>query len=610
MCGICGFVKLKSDKLNREHLLRMNDTITHRGPDEGGDFEHKNVFLAMRRLSIIDLAQGHQPMFSPDNQLCVVFNGEIYNYKELKAELEQAGYQFATESDTETLLHGYQAWGIEGLLSRLNGMFGACLYDMTNQLLYLFRDRAGEKPIYYYADPNYFIFGSELKVLTHTHSIPCQIDEAELAKYLMFQFTPGDKTLLKNVFKLPAGSFLRMDVKTLDFKIEPYWKIHFSEAPPNQSFDDYKAQLVELLRDSVKIRLRADVPVGAFLSGGLDSSINVALISDLGISDLNTFSIGFEHQDFDESPYSRQVAEHFGTKHHHFLLNPNELATLLPRVLEMVDEPVADAACIPTYWLCLESRKRVKVALTGEGADELFAGYEYYKHLPPVTHSPTTSWWQQIKGRLMGQPTFELAGQPDTISGFPLMVPASTAVQLIQSDVSPESLIAPIHQATFATTGIASNRFLTKAQYLDIKTWLAHDLLMKVDKMSMANSLEVRAPFLDHRLIEFSFMLPDAYKIQGGAVKHVLRESFRKALPDIILDRQKHGFNLPMHQWLRKELKELVHDTLSPQAIQTGGILNAKTVGTVLTQFMEHQVACERLVFSLFVFQHWWNSLK
>ncbi|MBF0279391.1 MAG: asparagine synthase (glutamine-hydrolyzing) [SAR324 cluster bacterium] len=612
MCGICGFVTRNAPQLDLEHLRRMNEMMIHRGPDEGGDFSDGKVFMAMRRLSIIDLAQGHQPMFSPDKTLCVVFNGEIYNYRELQQELQQQGYDFTTESDTETLLHGYHAWGMEGLLARLNGMFGFCLYDTARKQLFLARDRAGEKPVYYYKNSEYFVFASELKALTQSGSIPCSIDQDALAAYLLHQFTPGSQTLLAGVSKLPPGSFLRLSPETLDYQVVSYWELSQTNTESQLSLQEHQHKLFELLKDSIKIRLRADVPVGAFLSGGLDSSINVALIASLGITDLNTFSIGFEHQDFDESPYSRQVADHFGTKHHHFLLNPRELTTLLPQVLAMVDEPVADAASIPTYWLCQESRKIVKVALTGEGADELFAGYDYYREQPvlPLRASQKT-WKQKIKQFFRKKPfPLDLQGIPDPVSGFPLMAPPETIAQLLASDNDPGLLLQKLHQRVTENFQIFPNHALARAQYYDIKTWLPDDLLMKVDKMSMANSLEVRAPFLDHRLIEYSFTLPDTLKIQGNDVKFILRKSFADLLPPAILKREKHGFNLPMHLWLRAELKDLVMDTLNPETLGREGVLNAREVNAVLEQFMNHDAPCERLIYSLYVFQQWWHTLK
>ncbi|MBF0289202.1 MAG: asparagine synthase (glutamine-hydrolyzing) [SAR324 cluster bacterium] len=612
MCGICGFVTKHTSRLDLRHLRRMNDIMAHRGPDDAGDFVDQNVFLAMRRLSIIDLAQGHQPMLTPDKTLCVVFNGEIYNYQELRQELQQKGYHFLTDSDTETLLHGYHAWGIDGLLSRLNGMFGFCIYDAAQKQLFLARDRAGEKPIYYYRNSDYFIFASELKVLAHTHSVPCTIENDALAGYLLHQYTPGSQTLLAGTYKLPPASYLRLNTENLDYEIISYWDIPHSTSLASASLEEHKAKLYDLLSDSVKIRLRADVPVGAFLSGGLDSSINVALIATLGITDLNTFSIGFEHQDFDESPYSQQVAQHFGTKHHHFLLNPRELISLLPRVIAMVDEPVADAASIPTYWLCQESRKFVKVALTGEGADELFAGYDYYRHLPySLPPSPAISWKQKIKQFLgLSNLPLDLQGMPDPISGFPLMTPFHTIAQLLVSECSPEYLLASYHRQMTKNFSIFPDHLLAKAQYYDTKTWLPDDLLMKVDKMSMANSLEVRAPFLDHRLIEYSFTLPDELKIQGDTVKFLLRESFAELLPASILNREKHGFNLPMHIWLKGDLKELVMDTLNSDTLKQEGVLNSKVVASILDQFMNHNASCERLVYSLYVFQQWWHALK
>ncbi len=614
MCGICGFVTRNAPQFDLEHLRRMNEMMLHRGPDGGGDFTDGQVFMAMRRLSIIDLAHGHQPMFSPDKTLCVVFNGEIYNYRELQEELRQLGYTFVTESDTETLLHGYHAWGMEGLLSRLNGMFGFCFYDASQKQLFLARDRAGEKPVYYYRNSDYFMFASELKVLTQSGSIPCSIDENALAAYLLHQYTPGSQTLLKNVYKLPPGSYLRLSPETLDYEILSYWNIPHSasESRSQLSLKEHQATLYELLKDSIKIRLRADVPVGAFLSGGLDSSINVALIATLGIRDLNTFSIGFEDQDFDESRYSQQVAEHFGTKHHHFLLNPRELTTLLPKVLAMMDEPVADAASIPTYWLCQESRKSVKVALTGEGADELFAGYDYYQKLPVVPEkSSQQSWKQKIKHALGWKSlSLDLRGIPDPISGFPLMAPPQTIAQLLMTENSPDSWLSAFHRQVTDNFQVFPKQALARAQYYDLKTWLPDDLLMKVDKMSMANSLEVRSPFLDHRLIEYSFTLPDALKIQGSTVKYLLRESFAHLLPATILNREKHGFNLPMHLWLRNELKDVVMATLNPETLKREGILNAKTVAAVTEQFMDHNAPCERLIYALYVFQQWWQTIK
>lgn len=613
MCGICGFVNQRAAPLKREHLQQMNEAMRHRGPDDGGEFVHQDVFLAMRRLSIIDLEHGHQPMLTPDGNLCVVFNGEIYNYRELREALEKAGYSFSTESDTETLLHGYCAWGIEGLLSRLNGMFGICLYDIAKNQLFLARDRAGEKPIYYYQDANTFIFASELKALMQAPVVPCVLNEEALALYLLHQYPPGPATLLKDVHKLLPGTYLSLKTETLESQVVSYWNLAEAALPSAFSLQAHKAQLTELLTEAVKIRLRADVPVGAFLSGGLDSSINVALIAHLGITELNTFSIGFEHQNFDESPYSREVAEHFGTKHHHFLLNPRELVTLLPQVIGRVDEPVADAAAIPTYWLCQESRKFVKVALTGEGADELFAGYDYYRTRlhSEVSERPQETWQQKVKRYLgIGTENWHLQGIPDAISGFPLIAPPQTIARLLNAEHAPEQLLETLHCRWLEKFPLLENPSLARAQYYDLKTWLPDDLLMKVDKMSMANSLEVRAPFLDHRLIEYSFTLPDALKIQGNTVKYLLRESFQSLLPPAILHREKHGFNLPMHLWLRQELKELVMDTLHPETLKRGGILSSKGVSEVLDQFMNHNASCERLIYALYVFQQWWQGLN
>lgn len=577
----------------------MCDQMAHRGPDDEGTFTDGCVHLGVRRLSIIDLEGGHQPIVSPNRRLCLALNGEIYNYVELARELCDRGYQFRTRTDTETLLHGYSAWGLDGLLQRLNGMFAFCLYDQASGRLILARDRTGEKPLYYASGSDYFVFASELGALVHSGLVSPEVNRRSLARYLRYQYAAGSESILSGVSRLPPGHFLVLDVRTRQIEIQRYWR----PRPGDRiAAGEWQHTLRHLLTDSVRLRLRADVRVGAFLSGGVDSSINAALMVAAGAGNVDTFSVGFEHSEFDESPYSRLMADHLGTRHHHVVLTPAKATELLPSAIAAMDEPIADQAAIPTYWLCAEAKRSVGVALTGEGADELFAGYDWYAPFAPMRVLPRI--WRSVRTTVQS-PWRSRRRERDPVSGFEMMASVDCVESLLSAAAASD---APVDRITHS----AFNGRLTpllRAQLQDLTTWLPDDLLVKADRMSMAHGLELRAPYLDHRVIEFSLNLPDRCKIHQKTAKAILRETFADLLPPAIVARRKQGFDLPLRRWLRGELRELVRDTLSSSAVARDGTFVAASVDRVVSDFMERRTENGRLVFALYVFQEWWRHL-
>lgn len=611
MCGICGIIHFDREKKVSEEAVRsLNESMAHRGPDDDGYLLNGHVGLGHRRLSIIDLRKGRQPIYNEDRSVAVVFNGEIYNFQELRDDLQRSSHLFLTDSDTEVLVHGYEQWGIEGLLERCNGMFAFCLYDMGREILFLVRDRLGKKPLYYVHQKGSLIFASEVRGLVTGGFAPRDINPIALNHYIRMHFSYGEESLVKGVKRVLPGHYIRVDCRNGNLAVRQYWILKAEKKRKRLGFQDYRERLSFLLRDSVRLRRIADVPVGTFLSGGLDSSIVTGLLAEM-VHPLNTFSVGFEEDGFDESAHSIAVSSLFHTEHHHLPLTGTKFADLLMEIMARMDEPIADAAIVPTYWLSREARKTVTVVLTGEGADELFAGYEHYE--PFLKRHLSLPGRLAFAGKcLLGiQGSSDPNGSPQShLSGFPFTLSFNLRKKLIHPDYLIPKAESQYYLSLMRSYRVMGGTALDQALMADMRSWLVDDVLMKLDKMSMLNSLEARAPFLDYRLVEFALTIPDDYRIRMGIEKHILRESFRNLLPPTIVARKKQGFNLPMGTWLKKDLASLCMEFLSPGKIRQNGFFDEKAVSALLARHDEGGTSFERIILTILMLQMWWNSFR
>jgi asparagine synthase (glutamine-hydrolysing) len=557
----------------------MCEVIRHRGPDDEGIHVEGGVGLGMRRLSIIDLSTGHQPIHNEDETVWLVFNGEIYNYRELRAELERAGHRFYTASDTETIVHAYEEWG-EAAFGRLRGMFGIALWDRRSRTLLLARDRAGIKPLHYAERGGRLYFGSELKSLLAAGAVDGELDLESLDHYLTFLYTPRDRSIFAGVSKLPPGHLLRWhDGRS---EVQAYWQVGTRESFKGTA-DEAAGELRRVLADAVKSHMISDVPLGAFLSGGVDSSAVVGLMAEASDRPVKTFSIGFDEPQYDELEHARAVARHFGTEHHEFVVRPDGLG-ILDQLIEHFDEPFADSSAIPTWYVSEIARRHVTVVLSGDGGDELFGGYDRYLSHPRVAQFDRLP----IPGRR------RLAGMiwpllPHGVQGknFLRHVALDTDARFIDSVAlfradEKAALYTPAMRSALrganaeATLGRHFARFTdlpahSRMMRFDFETYLPEDVLTKVDRMSMAHSIESRVPLLDNAVIDFAATLPARLKIHNGRRKHVLKEAVRDLLPSGILDRTKQGFGVPLDMWFRGGLTGMFADILgSPRAKQRG----------------------------------------
>lgn len=588
MCGIAGFVsrdKHRDQGDARAVLDRMCRVISHRGPDDQGMLVDDRVALGMRRLSIIDLAGGHQPMSGCDGAVTIVFNGEIYNYRELQRELESRGHQFKSHSDTETIVHAFEEYGA-GCVEHLRGMFAFAIWDTRTRTLFIARDRVGKKPLYYTTRGGGLIFGSELKSLREHPEFRSDLNIEALDAYLTFGYVPDPLTIFRDVHKLPPGNYLTF--KDGDAPVEQYWDFPYEHAQQNpaRSEDECLEELRELLDEAVRLRMEADVPLGAFLSGGVDSSAVVGLMARHATQPVKTFSIGFHEDSHNELKYARIAAERFGTDHHEFIVTP-DICDIIDELVWHFDEPFADSSAIPTYMVSKLARQHVTVALSGDGGDELFAGYTRYAldrkrsgfaNLPRVVRQgvmqplgrnlPHGAWGRNYLHNVALDPldryiedvsVFTRLNKPSLYTGdFRRQLGTSEAAQRFRALAAHSRADDP----------------LDPLLYLDSKTYLPGDILTKVDRMSMAVSLEARVPLLDHKLVEFvCTRIPASMKMKGLETKHIFKRAVRDLVPAEILDRPKQGFGIPIDQWINQQLRERVRGTLTePRTLQRGYI--------------------------------------
>ncbi len=595
MCGIAGlFDFVGHSEFDRNLLEAMNQSQFHRGPDEGGQFLEAGVALAHRRLSIIDLSSGQQPMHSADGRVCVVYNGEIYNFGELARELKQCGYQFRTRCDTEVILYAWQEWG-EACVQRFRGMFAFALYDKTRQCLFLARDRLGVKPLFFSVlDGRTLAFGSELKVLKAHPRLSRTLDPQAVEDYFALGYIPEPKTIYRDVFKLrPGHTLLIQRGKPVPAQHE-YWDVPFAPVAVG-SQEDLCVELFARLREAVDIRLVAEVPLGAFLSGGVDSSAVVAAMAQLQDAPVNTCAIGFDVPQFNETDFARQVAQRYGTNHLERIVASDDF-DLLDTLAGLYDEPYADSSAIPTYRVCQLARERVTVALSGDGGDENFAGYRRYR-------------WHMHEERLrrvlplgIRKPVFAALGRLyPKLDWAPRVFRAKTTFEALArnsveaylhsvsltSEEQRNAMFSPALQRelqgyraveTFAYHAQRSptDDPLSLIQYLDMKTYLVGDILTKVDRASMAHALEVRVPLLDHKFVEWVSGLPVNYKLRGQEGKYILKKALEPHLPRDVLYRPKMGFGVPLGKWFRGPLRQRLRESLLEGGLAQTGLFNQR----------------------------------
>jgi asparagine synthase (glutamine-hydrolysing) len=598
MCGIAGAIwNDPRAALAPDVLERMTNILRHRGPDDAGSYQSglklqagygtmPGVALGHRRLSIIDLAGGHQPLANEDGSIWIVFNGEIYNHRQLRQRLEGAGHRFATHSDTETIVHLYEDEGLD-FVRHLNGMFALAIWDANKRRLVVARDRLGKKPLYYRHESHRLLFASELKSLLEVPGIEREIDPQALDEYLTYQYVPHPRTIFRGFSKLPPahyGVFAEGEWTT-----HCYWNPDF-EREVALPMADYAAQVRELLTSSVQLRLESDVPLGAFLSGGVDSALIVGLMQRLSTQPVKTFSIGFGVKEYDETAAAREVAMRLGTDHHEFRVEP-ECLDVLDTLIWHYDEPFADSSALPTYYVAKLTRQHVTVALSGDGGDELFGGYTRYRgvrvaawfdRLPQFARSLVAARLWHSLGR--GGPQRSLVRRIGRLSEALAYDPQRRYLELVsvfnetrRAELYSEEFVSRLSgddpyeflQAAFARS--RSRDQVTAASLTDLVTYLPCDLMTKVDIASMANSLECRAPFLDYRLVELAAQMPVAYKLHRGRGKRILREAFPELLPESITRRPKMGFGVPMGHWFRQDLKDYSREVLlDPRSLGRG----------------------------------------
>jgi asparagine synthase (glutamine-hydrolysing) len=598
MCGIAGIAG-EPERGRAAALVRaMAKRMVQRGPDGYGEHIDDGIAMAMRRLSIIDLAHGGQPLTSRNGRVIAFQNGEIYNYRQLKRELSERGYAFATDSDTEVLAHGYACWGISGLLDRIDGMFALAILDTEEQTLHLARDRFGEKPLFYADGGGRFAYASNLLCLATLPWAEPTIDLLSVDRYLALHYTPGERTIFSGIHRVLPGERLELSLRTRNVSKHRYYNLPLGEQRPRVS----SRELEEQLKHAVVSRLVADVPVGVFLSGGIDSSL-VAAIAAEHAPGIHTFSMGFASKAHDESVHAKLVAESVGSTHHHFLFDEASFGELLPGVIEGLDEPLGDQALLPVYWLSREAAKVVKVVLSGEGADEVFGGYDYYR----PSASPTwkqrlrTAWQRGAASPAPVTSTLIANGPPITPSGFPLLLDRHGRRMFLPIE---EPEIDPWEHDLMARLDRAEDS-LQRATGADMLTWLPDDLLVKLDRMAMANSLEGRAPYLQPDLVRSAMIgLRPLDRMAGTTSKVALRRLAKHRLPATIGARRKQGFVLPMRQWLRGWLQS--HGGAAAYVHETDLLaIPMETIRSWLVDQEHAGINNERLAFALIALIEW-----
>lgn len=629
MCGICGMVSLR-EAVKPELLEQMTQRLAHRGPDEQGIWHQGPVGLGHRRLSIIDLAHGHQPMASDDGNLHLVFNGEIYNFQAIAEELKNAGVAVKTRSDTEVLLRAYETWGAE-CLNKFVGMFAFAVWNERKKELFLARDRLGKKPLHYALIQGGIVFGSEIKALLLHPGVSKLLDLESLSRYFAYDYIPSPRSIFDGIRKLNPGCYGIWT--TYGFRETRYWQPNF-RAVHSISRDEALDRVDTLLRDAVRDRTVADVPIGVFLSGGLDSSAVVAYLAEAGTgARLQTFTIGFEEASFDERDYARMVAKHFGTDHHEETLSAQAAVDLVAKLPEILDEPMADPSVIPTYLLSRFTRQSVKVALGGDGGDEIFIGYEnylaakaraLYRRIPRLMRRTLVESWLTALPASEKNLTLSYKLQrfvksvdfPWPVSNYVALGAASPSEQQMLFSVEAAEHLGPLSVERIFSDVFAGRQMPVREGELDalleadLRLYLQDDILVKIDRASMACGLEVRSPFLDHRLVDYVLALPMAFRLPGIRLKWMLKELMKARLPRSIIERPKKGFGIPVTRWIKNEIGALVDELMSPDALKSDGLFNPRTVQRLVAEHRQGVRDHRKILWSLLVFHLWKNHYR
>lgn len=618
MCGIAGVIQTHPDGAVDDAIVhRMCDAIVHRGPDDEGIFVKGGVGLGMRRLSIIDLAGGHQPVFNEDRTVWIVFNGEIYNFPELRRELENRGHRFYTRTDTEVIVHLYEDLGSD-CVNKLRGMFAFALYDETRGKLLMARDRLGKKPLHYALAEGQLWFGSEIKSILAVAPKLATVNNEALLQYMYFGYIPDPLTSFLHIKKLPPGYLLEFQDGQIN--VRQYWDLPRYSTHEPRSEEEYLEELEWRLAEAVRIRLISDVPLGALLSGGTDSSTVVALMARASSKPVKTFSIGFTHDDFNEAQYARMVAKRFATDHHELVLEPN-LQETVETLTSSLEEPFGDSSMLPTYYVSCMARKHVTVALSGDGGDELFAGYTRYGiHLRRQIFERIPQWvWRMYRNQVYPHLPQDMRGRKFSYNvSLPWRERYVDGISFLPSFERDIPLLSSDFRSLLRTTGNPEDviyRYFDKAPasdpisqmlYVDTKTYMVADILTKVDRMSMATSLEVRVPLLDHLFVEWVTGLPAKWKLSGRKQKYILRKlAERVGVPRQVLYRPKQGFALPLVHWIRNELKDLIMSVLTEPRTLQRGYFNPEGVQRLLTEHFRQRRDHSDQIWRLLIFELW-----
>ena len=633
MCGISGFIDFNK-KSTKETLVKMTDAMLHRGPDDSGyevwESEKAKIGFGQRRLSIIDLSLlGHQPMQSADGRWKIVFNGEIYNYKEIQKELIDLGYTFKSNSDTEVIIYAFDKWGKQAV-HKFIGMFAFALYDLHSDTVSIYRDRAGVKPLYYYYHNGLFLFASELKAFHEHLSFEKKIDFDALNLYLTYGYIPAPHCIFKHCYKLIPGSFLQFSINNADLTIHKYWDVYDYYAKPALNISEQEAiiETERLLVSACAYRMVADVPVGVFLSGGYDSTTVAALLQKDSTGKIKTFTIGFHEKGFDEAPFAKAIAKHLGTEHTEYYCTAKEAADIIPTLPFYYDEPFADSSVIPTTLVSKMAKNHVTVALSADAGDEIFAGYNKYSHLKKISNyisllSPNVS---SNIAKIMDKIN------PDNIPLATKLYNFSTRYQKIK-EILQETNAVGINKSisTYFTPSqmhsllLVENKtrttffdeeppngqnsdFIQTILALDYKTYLVDDILTKVDRATMSVGLEGREPLLDHRIIEFAAQLPSHFKYNNGNKKYLLKQITHKYIPQSMLDRPKMGFGVPMIDWFKQELKDFLEYYFNEVYIKEQGVFNWTEIQSLIVAYQSGQSNYISKIWQLLMFQMWWEK--
>ena len=623
MCGIAGFTQFHQKQGDKKSLIAMGQAIFHRGPDDGGEYLDDNIGLCHRRLSIIDLsAAGHQPMHSYNDQYTIVFNGEIYNFLPLREQLIEKGYQFNSHSDTEVLLALYQEYGVD-LLQYINGMFAFALWDKSEKCLFLARDRIGKKPLYYHQTEGDILFASEIKSLLALPQVPKKLRLDAVHDFFAYQYIPDPKSIFEDIYKLEPGHYIKLTANNSE--TVKYWDISFAKVS-SKSEQNLKAKLLDIANECTQKRMISDVPLGAFLSGGVDSSGIVALMAKNSDTPVTTCSIGFDEKKFNETEFAKIVAHQYKTEHHELTVH-NNVADSLELITSFFDEPFADPSLVPTYFVAKLAREKVTVAISGDGGDEIFAGYSKYTvdDIENNLRNKFPTWLRKglfpslsrLANKFNYTPFKKASSLLSSLSVDPAMGFYITNSMI--KDRQWEQLVRPdIKQslADYHPSSLTIERYnqadgtdhLSKILYTDIKTYLAGGILVKVDRMSMANSLEVRAPLLDYKLIEFAATIPSNLKYNNGEKKYLLKEAFKDSLPDDILYRKKMGFSVPLASWLKNELRSICQEKLINSPCGLKQIFNLDAVSSLWKEHLDGKADNSNVLWSMLMFQMWWDK--